>query len=167
MRLLTFQVGMWDRPRYLRDMAHGAVAVWYSWLLLTIMVARFVLPVLVLALCIVSASPATDLMLVALAFVLATVAGAVAGLVLGASAPRHGFSTPFMYLSLLSVLPYLTLVGLIARAEHGVFVALAVVAGLAARPYVWRVFRRAWVMSGKRLSTRAISAAGIILIATA
>jgi hypothetical protein len=143
-RLLTFQIGMYDKPRYLRDMAHGAVAVWYSWLLLTIMAARFVLPVLLLVLCIVSASAATDLMLVVLAFVLTTIAAAVAGLVLRPAPQRqHGIPTPLMYLSMLSVIPYLTVVGLIARAEHGIFVAPAAIAGLIVRPYLWRLVRRA------------------------
>ena len=148
MQLLMFQVAMRSKPRYLRRMAQGAISVWHFWLLLTTMVARFVQPVLALVLCIVSASPATDLVLVVLAFVVATLAAAVTGLVLGAGTQRHdGLPT---HLILITAIPYLTLIGLIARAEHGVFVAPAVIAGLAARHYLWRLVRRARFARGIR-----------------
>jgi hypothetical protein len=154
MRLFMVQAGMRSRPRYLRDMAQGAVTVWNFWLLLTTMAARFVLPVLVLVLCLVSASPATDLMLVVLAFVLATLAAAATGLVLRAGTQRHdGFPTPLI---LMTAIPYLTLIGLIARAEHGVFVAPAAIAGLVARPYLWRLVRRARVTGGLRAAQSAV-----------
>lgn len=154
MRLLMLQMGMWNKPRYVRDMAQGAIIVWYFWLLLTTMVARFVLPVLVLALCIVSASPATDLMLVVLSFVLASLAAAAAGLVLRAGSQRHdGLPTPLI---LITAIPYLTLIGLIARAEHGVFVAPAAIAGLVARPHLWRLVRRARVTGGIRAAQSAV-----------
>jgi hypothetical protein len=151
MRLLTFRLSMSSKPRYLREMVNGAVAVWFPWFLLTIMAARFLLPVLVVVLWLVSASPTTDLLLVALSFILATVAGAVAGLVTSVVRERHSqFQRALSYVSLLAVAPYATLIGLIARAEHGLLVAPAVVAGLAARPYLWRLVRRAWAAGALR-----------------
>ena len=157
MRLMTFQLNLSSKPRYLRDMARGAVAVWFPWFLVTTMSGRFVLPVLVVVLCLVSASPAVDLMLVALAFVLTTVAAACAGLVMGTITRRQRRlpSTP-LYISFMSVIPYLTLIGLIARTEHGVFAAPAAIAGLAARPYLWRFVRRAWTAGAPHSTQSAI-----------
>ncbi len=124
--------------------AQGALIVWYFWFLLTTNSAPLLLPVLVVVLCIVSASPVTDLMAVALAFVLATVGAAVAGLVMGVVAKRRRqASNALGYGGVMTLTPYVTLIGLIARGEHGVVVAPAVVTVLAASPFVWRFFRRA------------------------
>ena len=144
-RLMTFHLNMSSKPRYLRDMACGAVAVWLPWFYMTTMSGRFILPVLLVVLLLVSASPAVDLVVVALAFVLTTVAAAFAGLVSGTITRRQRrFPTTPLYTSLMSAIPYLTLIGLIARAEHGVFAAPATIVALAARPYLWRFVRRAW-----------------------
>ena len=151
MRLLTLHFGTLSKPRYLQHMVRGAVAVWFAWLV-SMMTARLLLPVLVVVLCIVSASPLTDLALVAVAFVLTTVAAAVTALVLGSiTRQRQQFPTTPMYLGLLGVIPYLTLIALIARAEHGIVLALAAITAVAARPYLWRFVRRAWA-AGSMLS---------------
>jgi hypothetical protein len=140
--LLILQYSVSSRPRFLQHMLQGATLVWLHWFLLTTVSARFLLPVLVIALCIISASLVTDLMLAALAFVLATVGAAVAGIVVGGvTEGRRQFPRALVYGGM-SLTPYLTLIGLIARAEHGVIVAPAVVTGLVARPFIWRLARR-------------------------
>ena len=142
--LLRFHSGMARRSRLTQHMAQGATVVWVQWFFLTAVRARLVLPTLVVALCIISASPGTDLVWVALAFVLATVGAAVAGVAIGVvSERRREFPYALWYVGVMTLTPYATLLGLIARAEHGVIVAPAVVTGLVARPYVWRFFRRA------------------------
>ena len=117
--------------------------VWYFWLLLTA-ISALLLPALVVTLCIISASPLTDLIVVALAFVFATVGAAVAGLVTGILAERRReFPYPLASGAVMSLTPYVTLVGLIARSEHGLVVAPAVVTVLVAAPFVGRLLRRA------------------------
>lgn len=139
--MLKLQYGRVNRSPLLPYMAKGAVIVWYFWLLMTMLTAPLVLPVLIAVLCIISASPVTDLIAVALVFILATIGGAVAGLVTGIVAERRRqFTNGLLYGSVLASTPYLTLIGLIARSEHGVVVAPVVVTLLAAGPFVWRLF---------------------------
>lgn len=142
---LQLQSSLAGRSPLLRYMARGAVMVCYFWLLLTAISAPL-LPALVVTLCIISASPLTDLIAVALAFVFATVGAAVAGLVTGIVAERRReFPFPLASGAVMSLTPYVALVGLIARSEHGLVVAPAVVTAFAAGPFVWRFFRRARV----------------------
>jgi len=121
--------------------AQGALIVWYFWFDLTTTSARLLLPVLVVALGILSASPVTDLIAVALAFVLATVGSAVAGVVTGiVAARRRQFPNPLGYGAVMSLTPCVALIALIARSEHGLVVAPAVVTLLAAGPFVGAFF---------------------------
>ncbi len=134
--------GVLHDGRVLRNMARGAAMVWFFWFQLTIS-APLLLPVLVAVLSVVSASPVTDLITVALAFVLGTVGGAVAGLVMGVVIERRRQApNARAYGGVMTLIPYVTLVGLIARSEHGVVVAPAVVTVLAAHPVVWRFLRK-------------------------
>jgi hypothetical protein len=140
--LLRLQVGMAGKSRLMQQMVQGAVTVCLQLSFLTTVRARLLLPVLVLALCTTSASPITDLMLAALAFVLSTVGGAVVGLVAAVGRERRHLPGGMVY-GVMTLIPYVTLIGLITRGEHGVIVAAAVLTGLVARPFVWRFFHRA------------------------
>jgi hypothetical protein len=128
--------------RALGNMARGAGMVWFFWL--DVMISTpLLLPVLVAVLCLISASLVTDLIAVALAFVVGTVGGAVAGLVMGIVIERRRQAVNArVYGGVMTLIPYVTLVGLIARSEHGVFVAPAVVTVLAAYPAARRFLRR-------------------------
>lgn len=131
-------------PRLVQNLADGAFAVWGQWFYLTTIRAPLVLPVLVVVLAIVSASPVADLMLVALAFVLATVVSALAGFAIGVVRyQRRQFPGALAFVSALTLSPYVTALALIARAEHGAIAVIAIVAGFVSRHIVRRVFRRA------------------------
>jgi hypothetical protein len=140
---LKFQFSDPPKPRILQHMVRGVALVWFFGFAVTTVAAPFVLPVLLIALGIISASPVTDLALVVLAFVLATVAAALAGLVTGAVGERRR-QTPTipLYVGFLSLTPHLTLLGLIARSERGLIVAPAVVTGLVVLPFFRRFVRR-------------------------
>jgi hypothetical protein len=83
-------------------------------------------------------------MLVALAFVVATVAAALAGLVIGlVTKPRHLIFGSPIHVGLMTLSPYATAIALLARAEHGAIAAIAIVAGFLSRSFVRRLFHRA------------------------
>lgn len=132
------QVGVLSRPRVVQYMMQGVLMVWLYWFLATVIAARLVLPTLVIVLAITSVSPVTDLMLVAGAFVLATVGAALAGLGIGVVNQRRALP----YVGVLSVTPHLTILALIARTEHGLIVAPVVVVGLVSYPSIARFFRK-------------------------
>ena len=143
MLLMRLHLAVWGRSRPVQYMAQGALMVWLFWFLLTTSSAPLLLPILVLALCVISASPVADLGLVALAFVVATAGAALAGLVSGViSERRHQLPDPMASVGVISLSPYVTLIALIARSEHGVVVATAIVTGLVSRPIIGRLFRR-------------------------
>ena len=134
---LRLQYGLAGRLPLLRDMTQGALIAWFLWFVWTTISAPLLLPVLIVVLCIISASPVADLIGVALAFILATVGA-------GVVAHRRGQSANgLVYVGVVTLTPYVALIGLIARSEHGVVVAPAVVTVLAARPLVRRFFRKA------------------------
>ena len=131
-------------PRLVQQLAHGASVIWFQWFYLTTIRARLLLPVLLVVLAILSASPVADLMLVALAFVLATVVAALAGLVIGVDRyRRHQFPGALLYVGVVTLSPFVTAMALIARAEHGAIATIALVAGFVSRHLVGRLFRRA------------------------
>ena len=144
MLLARFQVSLLSAPPVVRYMAQGALLVWLPWFIATAIAARLLLPTLVIVLFATSTSPVTDLALVVGACVLATLVAALAGLASGLINQRRGrFTNPPLYLTVIGLVPYLTIFGLIARTEHGLIVAPAVLAGLVSLSFIARFFQRA------------------------
>ena len=138
------QIYVSTKPRLVRYMAQGALTVWLQWFLATAFAARLLLPTLLVALFITSVSPVADLLLVAAAFVLATAGAALTGLLTGIANQRRGrVGAALPYFAVISLIPYLTAIVLLARTEHGFIVVPAVLVGLVTRQLVWRFFRRA------------------------
>ena len=138
------QVSLMSMPPVARYMVQGALLVWLPWFLATAIAARLLLPTLVVVLGITSTSPVTDLALFLGSVVLATVSAALAGLAIGVLNQRRGqFTGPPLYLAVISLVPYLTILALIARTEHGLIVAPAVLIGLVSLSFIVGFFRRA------------------------
>ena len=142
--LVRFQVYIATRPRLVRYLAQGAFIVWLCWAVVTTIMAPLLLPTLLVALVLTSRSPVFDLMLVVGACALATAAAALASLTIGVATRRRAQPTNApMYIGVISLIPYLTIIVLLARTEHGVIVAPAVLAGVAAGSFAMRFFRTA------------------------
>ena len=142
--LVRFQVYIATRPPLVRYLAQGVFIVWLCWAVVTTMMAPLLLPTLLVALFITSMSPVFDLMLIVGAFALATAAAALVSLAIGVGSQRRAQpSNAPMYISVMSLIPYLTIIVLLARTEHGVIVAPAVLAGVVFGSFAMRFFRRA------------------------
>lgn len=152
------QVALLTMPPVARYMAQGAVLAWLPWFLATGIAARLLLPVLVVVLSIASRSPASDLALVVGTTVLTTIGAALAGLAIGVRNQRRGQLTgPPLYLTVISLVPFLTIFALIARTKHGLIVAPAVVVGLISLSFIVGLFQRArrWLNRARRLDRQA------------
>src|SRR5688572_23192583 len=154
---LQLQVGLLRRTRVVHHMVQGALVVWFYWITATAISARLVLPTLVLVLLITSISPAADLAVVAGAFVAATMVAALAGVATGVMTQlrRQAPAAMIPYFGAISLAPFVTIIALIARTEHGVIVAPAVVVGMAFHPFIAGFLQRQMPATGTSVPSRA------------